>query len=86
MRIAVGDVTVNTNGHARPFLHFRLREEGRIDDDDVGMTGEHFPVTEDTARVAIFMRNFKIVSDKILLINFSETSENKSKRNEESYN
>lgn len=26
MRIAVGDVTVNTNGHARPFLHFRLRE------------------------------------------------------------
>lgn len=26
MRIAVGDVTVNTNGHARPFLRFRLRE------------------------------------------------------------
>lgn len=33
MRTAVGDVTVNTNGHARPFLHFRLRaEKGRIDD------------------------------------------------------
>lgn len=48
MRIAVGNVTVNTNGHARPFLHFRLREEGRIDDDDVGMMGKHFLVTEDT--------------------------------------
>jgi len=80
MRIAVGDVTVNTNGHARPFLHFRLREEGRIDDDDVGMTGEHFPVTEDTARVAIFMRNFKRVSDEILLISLSRSFKNKSEK------
>lgn len=55
MRIAVGDVTVNTNGHARPFLRFRLREEGRI---DVGMTGKCFFVTGDTVRVVISMRNF----------------------------
>lgn len=48
MRIAVGDVTVNTNGHARPFLRFRLREEGRIDDDDVGMRGKRFSITEGT--------------------------------------
>jgi len=30
MRIAVGDVTVNTNGHARPFLRFRTAR-GRSD-------------------------------------------------------
>lgn len=58
MSIAVGDVTVNTNGHARPFLRFRLREKGRIDDDDVGMTETRFPVTEDTVRIMISTRNF----------------------------
>lgn len=57
MRIAIGDVTVNTNGHARPFLRFRLREEGRIDD-DVRMTEKHFPVTENIIRVVIFVKNF----------------------------
>lgn len=67
MRIAVGNVTVNTNGHARPFLHFRLREEGRIDDDDVGMMGKHFPVTEDTVRLAIFMRNLKCSTPRLVL-------------------
>lgn len=66
MRIA-GNVTVNTNGHARPFLHFRFREEeGRIDDDDVGMIGKHFPVTEDTVRVAIFMRNLKCPTPRLV--------------------
>lgn len=39
MRTAVGDVTVNTNGHARPFLHFRLQEEDRIDD-EAGITAK----------------------------------------------
>jgi len=56
MRIAIGDVTVNTNGHAQPFLCCRLREEGRID--DVRMTGKHFPVTEDIVRTVIFVKNF----------------------------
>lgn len=58
MSIAVGDVTVNTNGHTRPFLRFRLLEEGRIDDDDVGMTEKRFPVTEDTVRIVSSVRIF----------------------------
>lgn len=60
MSIAVGDVTVNTNGHARPFLRFRLWEKDRIDDDDIGMTKKRFPDTENTVRIMISTRNFWI--------------------------
>lgn len=46
---------MGTRGH---FYRFRMREEGRIDDDDVGMTGKRYPVTGVTVRVVISVRNF----------------------------
>lgn len=55
---------MGTRGHFYTFDSGE--EEGRIDDDDVGMMGKHFPVTEDTVRVAIFMRNLKCPTPRLV--------------------